>query len=293
MKNACLLNLLLLITLVLAPSLTANAKAPVWKVSKGENHLYLGGTIHVLSRADYPLPQAFDKVFSQAEEVVFETDVAAISSPEVQTKLLAAMQFQDGRTLEDVLQKDTWKKLEAFLSARSLQIDQFAAFTPAGVSMTLLVIELQRLGLMDAPGVDSYFAQRANFEGKDIAYLESIDEQIGFIKDMNNEDGDQTILSTIRDVDELSGAWDKILSAWRSGDMQALHEIGNVPMQKEFPDMYQFLLVERNQKWLSKISAMMIDPDVEFILVGSLHMAGEDGLIHELQQSGYTIEQLD
>ena len=28
------------------------AESPVWKVSKGENHLYIGGTIHVLTQAD-------------------------------------------------------------------------------------------------------------------------------------------------------------------------------------------------------------------------------------------------
>jgi uncharacterized protein YbaP (TraB family) len=45
----------------------------VWKISRGDNVLYLGGTIHVLRESDYPLPEPFDEAFEQADIVVFET----------------------------------------------------------------------------------------------------------------------------------------------------------------------------------------------------------------------------
>lgn len=287
-----LLQTIFLSTLVLVP-LNAHAKTPVWKITKGDNHLYLGGTIHVLSRADYPLPAAFDATFATADEVIFETDVAALSRPAVQKELLSVMKFQDERTLADVLDDDTLAKLKAFLSDRSIAYTQFADFTPAGLSMTLVLIELQRLGLMDAPGVDSYFAQRAGFEGKQSGYLESIEEQLGFIEDMNKEDPNLIVQSSVSDVEELSSMWEKMLGAWRTGDMQALREIAIVPMQQEFPTMYEFLLVERNQNWIVKIKQMLTDPDTEFVLVGSLHMAGKDGLINMLQNDGYAIEQME
>ena len=57
--------------------------------------------------------------------------------------------------------------------------------------------------------------------------------------------------------------------------------------------MYEYLLVERNENWLEKINHMLLDPKVEFVLVGSLHMAGKEGLISMLRQQGVTIEQLD
>ncbi|MEM7361281.1 MAG: TraB/GumN family protein, partial [Pseudomonadota bacterium] len=132
-----LLQTIFLSTLVLVP-LNAHAKTPVWKITKGDNHLYLGGTIHVLSRADYPLPAAFDATFATADEVIFETDVAALSRPAVQKELLSVMKFQDERTLADVLDDDTLAKLKAFLSDRSIAYTQFADFTPAGLSMTLV-----------------------------------------------------------------------------------------------------------------------------------------------------------
>jgi uncharacterized protein YbaP (TraB family) len=45
----------------------------VWKISGGDNVLYLGGTIHILRESDYPLPEPFDAAFEQSDIIVFET----------------------------------------------------------------------------------------------------------------------------------------------------------------------------------------------------------------------------
>ena len=54
---------------------TASGKSPVWKISKNDNYFFLGGTIHLLSEGDYPLPKAFEIAFSSADELFFETDM--------------------------------------------------------------------------------------------------------------------------------------------------------------------------------------------------------------------------
>ena len=53
----------------------AIAESPVWKVTNGEEHLYLGGTIHLLGQSDYPLPAGFEHAYRAAEKIVFETDI--------------------------------------------------------------------------------------------------------------------------------------------------------------------------------------------------------------------------
>jgi len=274
-------------------SLSSFAKSPVWKVSKDGNHLYLGGTIHLLSSSDYPLPKAFDSSFINADTLVFETDIRAAASPEVQQKFITMMTYKDGRTIKDELDADVYNELETFLAARNIPIVNFAKFTPAGISLTLTVLELQRLGLSNTAGVDSYYTLRALDENKKIEALESIDEQIGFIASLNAEDGNEIIRSTLRDTGNLEKIWKDMLDAWRSGDMQALERVALKPMQTEFPDMYQLMLVNRNNNWLKKLPAMFADPDIEYVLVGSLHMVGKDGLLQRLESAGYRIEQLD
>jgi len=57
---------------------TAFAEGMVWKVSDGNNELYIGGTIHVLSAADYPLPEVYDKAYRDSDSVVLETDLSRL-----------------------------------------------------------------------------------------------------------------------------------------------------------------------------------------------------------------------
>ena len=49
---------------------TAFADTSVWKISKGNRHIYMGGTVHVLSKADYPLPASFEKAYHLSHRIV-------------------------------------------------------------------------------------------------------------------------------------------------------------------------------------------------------------------------------
>jgi hypothetical protein len=63
-------------------------------------------------------------------------------------------------------------------------------------------------------------------------------------------------------------------------------------MQQDFPEVYQTLLVERNEAWMPQLEAMFASKEVEFVLVGALHLAGKDGVLAKLGARGYRITQL-
>ena len=65
----------LLVLLVSLFPQTVYAQSSVWKVSKGEKQLYIGGTIHMLSQSDYPLPTEFEEAYDRSKIVVFETNL--------------------------------------------------------------------------------------------------------------------------------------------------------------------------------------------------------------------------
>lgn len=274
-------------------STTALAKAPVWKVSKGDNFLYLGGTIHLLSKSDYPLPKAFEIAYENTDDIVLETDAMALAAPEVQGQILNAMSYQDHRGLSNVLDREVYKQLDTLLKSKGLPIAVFDSFTPAGAMMALTQFELQKLGLIGGEGVDAHFGGRALSDDKESLFLESLEEQLGFIESMNLLDPNLVIKSGINDLQQLETVWADLLSAWRSGDLEQLEKIGIDDMKRDFPKLYQTILVQRNDNWLKEIKAMMLTDDKEFILVGALHMAGGDGLIKRLKEAGYQLSQLD
>ena len=66
---------------LLFASFTVQAASPVWLIEKDDNLLFLSGTIHLLSQADYPLPKGFDSAYQYADILVFESDIGAMKRP--------------------------------------------------------------------------------------------------------------------------------------------------------------------------------------------------------------------
>lgn len=284
-----------LIPLVFLPAICA-AKSPVFKISNGDDYLYIGGTIHVLSANDYPLPQGFDVAFNDSENVFFEVDSGALEAPEIQSKLLRILTFQDSQTLETVLGNETYDSLTAALAERQLPISDFSHYTPAGISLILTVLELQRLGLGDAVnGVDHVFQFKTNQStAKKASFLETADQQIGFLNKLNDVDPNVMIKSSLDDLSVLSESWKHGLEAWRDGDLNVMGTVmGADIMKTEFPEVYDVLINKRNQHWITQIKPMFDSPEIEFLLVGAMHLVGDDGVIEQLRGLGYTVEQLN
>lgn len=265
------------------------AETSLWRVSKGDSELFIGGTIHVLSATDYPLPEEFGQAYEQAKMIVFETDLAAMAEAETQQQLLQRLMYQEGKTLEDDLNATTYQALQNYSKSVGLNIESLKRFKPSMVMITMLMAELQRLGMAET-GVDNYFNQKALVDGKKLGKLETVQKQLDVIENLGKGHEDELILSAITDMKELPSVMLAIKEAWRSGDIQQLEKLEISPMKTEYPNLYRLLLVERNKAWIPKIESMLATPEVEFILVGALHLAAHEGIIAKLRVLGYKVE---
>ena len=267
---------------------SAHADSPLWKITKDDNHLYIGGTIHLLGYDDYPLPPAFEEVYKNSKMLVLETDMSMAQDPIFQAKLEAAMKYSDGSKLEQHLKPETYKALEDYLKPLNIPIVTFEDFKPSMVSVTLSVMELHRLGVNGA-GVDLFYNTKAIDDHKMLGKLETLEQQVEFMGKMGEGDPDEFILYTLREIKNMESTFNAMKTAWRKGDMDKLADIGIKPL-KEFPETYQMILVDRNQAWVPQIEAMLKTKEVEMILVGALHLAGEDSVLNKLKVLGYQVE---
>jgi hypothetical protein len=281
----------LLCLLLLAVS-SASAGSPVWKVSKDGNRLFVGGTIHVLSQADYPLPAAFEAAYQQAALVVLETDLQQMKAPATQQKLLQTMLYTDGRTLQQALNRQTFAELEQYLAGRGMPITAFQRFKPGLLALTLTMIELQRLGLGEA-GVDAVYHAKALADRKQLGQLESVDQQLGFIASLGEGQENEMISHTLRDLKELPAVMQALKGSWRDGDIRKLDQLSLAPLKAGFPALYDTLIVTRNRAWIPQLEALLQTGEVELVLVGALHLVGDDGVLALLSKRGYTVQQLD
>jgi uncharacterized protein YbaP (TraB family) len=280
---------LVLVILLFVGINAAQADAPVWKVVKGKNQLFIGGTLHLLSKSDYPLPEAFESAYRQSAMVVFEADMEKMQSPEFQQLLQSKVVYTDGRTLKTVLKEATYQALEQHMSSRGLPIASFDRLKPGMLAITLTLVELQRLGLVGT-GVDEFFNLRARNDHKTIGQLETAEKQLAFLSTMGDGREDDLITHTLRDIQKLPQLMTSLKAAWRQGDRGKIKELAITPIKKDFPKVYQQLLVQRNRDWIPEIEKMMGTKEVEFILVGAAHLVGEEGILAQLAARGYAIQ---
>lgn len=267
------------------------ADSSVFKVSKDDEHLYVGGTIHMLAESDFPLPVEFDQAYKNAELIVFETDIAALGSPKTQEKFAQRLAYTDGSSLPDHIAAKTYESLTSYLSERGLPPTMLDAYKPGLVMSYLTIIELQRLG-MAGIGVDQYFSDKAAEDHKKTDGLESIDQQISFLVAIGDAEPDAVLQYTIDEMNKLEQVMVDIKHDWRHGVYTTSLDKFMQEMKVQTPDLYVMLMQNRNEAWLHQIESLMATPATEFVMVGVAHLAGEDSLLDMLASRGYLIEPL-
>lgn len=285
LKNLSTLCLLLML------SSLSHAKSSVWKITDGNNVLFLGGTIHLLTKQDYPLPSEFEFAYQQAKLLVFEVEPDVVNSQATQQKFAEYAYYKDGTTLSNVLDIATYNLLGDFFAVRDLSMTAFESMKPGMLSVVLTVLELERLGLA-GQGVDEFFSDKSKRDNKPQLALETIDDQFSALSALGVGRESFAIRHALSEAEKISDLLQDIKTAWRAGDNQALINTSLKPWVERFPELYQSLLVQRNNRWLPQLEAFLKTPDIEYVLVGALHLVGNDGLLNLLRQKGYRVEQV-
>jgi len=268
------------------------AETSVWQVQSKSSLLYLGGTIHVLKSSDFPLPKEFDIAYADSELVIFETDIGGVESLKTQQLILAKGMYDNGMTLRKALSSEAYDALKEYCDGIGLPVASLNRYKPSIVVLTLLLTELQNLGIVSG-GVDHHFFHKTVADGKKTDIFETIEEHIDSIISMGEGNENHYMIYSIKDLKNVSQTMSTMTAAWRSGDVNKLSELFAKEMKKNFPKLYKSLLTDRNNKWLDKIETYLQTPRKEFVLVGVGHMVGEDGLIEQLKMRGYDVKKLN
>lgn len=280
---------LLAITLLLTV-FPAFAGTSLYEISKGGQKIYLGGTIHVLRNSDYPLPAEFEQAYEKAQILVLETDLEKSNSPEFGQQLAQAFMYPNGKNLVQDLRPKLWQALQAYADKNQFPLDQMGRFKAVFVSLTMAITEMQKRGYGLGQGVDTYFFQKAVRAQKPVQELESTAEILAQMKTLTSLDANQVIESALHDVKKMDQALGAALAYWRAGELEKLDRELAADMRRETPEVYQRLLVDRNQAWLPKIEKLFATPDIELVLVGALHLPANEGLLAQLRARGYQVK---
>jgi len=293
MKKLKTLSISVLISLCsLTISNTGFSKSSVWKASKNDNEIYIGGTVHVLAADDYPLPCEFDQAYSKADVLFFETDIKSLKDPKVAFQLIERGTYPFGEEMDQKLSKQTLSLLTEYLDSIGLPSAGLMKYKPGLLMSFITAAELNKIGI-NIEGVDQYYESLASKDNKPIYYFEEIEEQIGFLESLGVGTEEKFIQYLIESMQNLEYQFITMRETWRNGEIESMSEAAELDkIRAEFPDFYQTLFTERNEKWLVEIDRLIKSKEIEYILVGAGHLPEKEGLLARLNSKGYQIEQL-
>lgn len=263
----------------------------LWKVSDANNSLYLLGSLHLLKPADYPLSADVDQAFATAERVVFEVSMAELREPATAQKFATAATFADERRLSTVLPPLLREKLDRLLARQGgASVAMLDALEPWYVNLSLTLGMAQREGFVADIGLDQHLAQRAADAGKPTGALETIDFQLDALDGAPLNEQVDGLVEFVDRFDEMPGVLGELHAAWREGDVVRLERLTREEMQSKAPESYRIMNVARNDAWVPKLQAMLDGKrDDVLVVVGALHLLGQDGVVEKLRAKGYEV----
>jgi len=286
--------LIALLTLLAPLSAAADAATPVtlWQVDGKSNQLYLLGSVHLLRESDYPLPDVIDRAYEDAEHLVMELDMDDLDPLGTQAAVTRLGLLDGGRTLVDVLGRNDYGRAKALADELDIPLDLLAKSEPWLAAVTIEQMLLSRLGFNPIYGVEMVLTGKAQKDGKGVDGLETVEEQLGFLDGLSADAQRDLLLQTLEQGRETEALIEGMIDAWKTGDTEYL-EANILREFEDYPELYSAIVSERNERWLDTLTELLDDDRDYLVVVGALHLIGDDGLPTLLEKRGVSVRQLD
>lgn len=265
------------------------AEHALWRVTSDEDTIHLMGSVHLLTEDAYPLAPPMQAAIDQAERVAFEVDLDSMQA--MAPTMLQSGMYQSDSTLQQAVSDSTYALLQTAVDTLQLPMAQIDRMRPWFASLTLTSVILQRSGYKTSLGLDMHVYKKAQERDLEVVGLETFQEQLTLLASASSADPDAYLRYTVENLDESLDQVDRIMSSWKSGNVEAVASVMNEGMD-EFPQMREQLLIQRNRNWIPDIETLMSGPEKTLVVVGAGHLVGEGSVVQMLEEKGYTVTQL-
>lgn len=253
--------LLLAILLPGSPPARAAQGPTLWQVQGAHNTVFLFGSVHLLRPGDFALEGALAQAYEAAESLLLEVDTDDLTPARVETITLQRAVDKEGRV-------EPWFE-----------------------ALNVTTATLNQAGFTVDSGVEAQLQRQATLDGKRLGGLETLDAQLAALDTLSPEVQQDLLAKSRQDANRPLHELVQFVEAWKAGDQAYLDE----RLEAEFAahrEIYQALIVERNQRWVRRIVDLLAERDDYLIVVGALHLVGDDSLQSLLASAGYRAERL-
>ena len=282
-----------LLWLLPAAALADAAGTPVtmWLAEGTTNRVYLLGSVHLLRERDHPLPQVIGDAYEDAETLYMELDMDDLDPLATQATITRLGMLEEGISLRDVMGEELYAEAAAAASELEIPLEMLDRTEPWYAAITVEQLVLARIGFNAAYGVEMHLLRKASGDGKEILGFETLGQQLGYLDGLSLEAQRELLMQTLTEGAAIREIMDDLILAWRSGDIDYLEQT-LLDDLSGYPELYDTIVADRNRLWVDTIDDLLDDGEDYLVIVGALHLVGEDGVPQLLEQRGIRITQM-
>lgn len=262
---------------------TAIAEPLLWQAKKGQLEFTIFGSVHAGDKSMYPLPKPVNEALKRSDGLILEADLKQTGGLKYPSTTI---------TTAEVLNDNQEAQFKQITKSLNLPHQQMLLSPPWATALTVQMKQFEQLGYLPQFGIDAHIAALAEEFDKPLITLESLQFQIDLIS-QGKEGGKDLLLSSIEEFDESGKATRCLIDSWKAGDKKNLEHIAELAAMS--PELTAAFLTDRNHDWAKKLSSNSWKLEQEatyLVVVGAMHLIGEQNLIELLEKRGFKVIQL-
>jgi uncharacterized protein YbaP (TraB family) len=274
------------------PEASPAATPALWRVADADTTVYLFGSIHMLPPGTSWRSGAVDRALAEAPVVYFEADV--LGDPAGMMSLVERLgRLPQSQTLSAQLSPDQSLALGAVAGRLGLSRAALDTMQPWYASVVISDAAIRAAGYGSEAGVDTQLRQNATGAGKQLRFLETVEQQLSAMATLPADMQLAYLGFTLDEADNVKPLLARMVEAWRSGDVDTLTRALIAEDMARLPALEEALLKRRNAGWASRIAELIAnEPGAFFIAVGAAHLIGDGSVQTELVAHGHVAERL-
>jgi len=277
------------------PALKApTGEAPaMWRIADEDSVVHLFGTFHLLPDGVAWRTPAYRAAMAASPVTVVEADVdSADAELEMRTLIIRHGLNPPGVTLSAILGPERARRLQRVANDLGVPMATLEPQRPWLALIGLAAVAMERAGYDADRGVETVVLAEAAREEDAIVHLETLEFQIKALASLDETEMLGNFDASIAQFDDFEALAERMLDAWRRGDVAAVDELVLGDLRRDAPGAYRILITDRNRRWVREIMAMLEADEDHFVAVGAGHLAGEQSIVSMLRALGYAVERV-
>jgi uncharacterized protein YbaP (TraB family) len=263
----------------------------IWRVRRGQNTLYLFGSLHILPNSLAWKSPEVDQAMRASEVFMFEVPVDAKALAAEKDFIVKNGILPRGASLHAALSESEYRTYSNVLRAAGLNPFMFDRYRPWLASVMVGLAYLHRQDFTALKGADDVMIAYAQSQGKELRYFERVEQQLELLTRIEDNVQIKALKDLIAGLPQARAHEAELLETWASGDAERLtalidgYFVGHAEAKKT-------LVEDRNRAWVPRIKELLESGSTALVTVGAAHMGGETGLVQALCEEGYEVERL-